>query len=299
MKLALVIVMAVAVMANTAQAGYFECGVCQSLLHFWSNARVESTFESVCDAFPNYVPMKPDAKKGAVPITDKDAPHDTKHGLPVSHMERCRRTMDTLMLRLAEEGIVAVKDNNDAVVYAPTTWENPAILEILCTYVYPKVGSGYCKGEFGGAVDDECQACLDYVGRANSGAANCNDVAEASQELCKAVEAKVGALPAGTVGAAKAMAHARDLSIVEGRFLACRDFLGLCNEEVSDPLKGSSGKSYQELSDSYAKAQDPYWAGRKQVPVPAANGGASVAALLGTKSKLAAPKDELKPLVSK
>eukprot|EP00163_Fabomonas_tropica_P028462 TRINITY_DN57_c0_g1_i4.p1 TRINITY_DN57_c0_g1~~TRINITY_DN57_c0_g1_i4.p1 ORF type:complete len:164 (+),score=31.41 TRINITY_DN57_c0_g1_i4:56-493(+) len=102
-------------------------------------------------------------------------------------------------------------------------------------------------------------------------------------QLCKFVEAKVGALPAGTVGAAKALSRARDLNIVEGRFLACRDFLGLCNEEVSDPLKGSSGKSYQELSDSYAKAQDPYWAGRNLYTMP--HGAAAVQNALGTKSK--------------
>jgi len=257
--------------------------VCVSRFSTSGVPRVESTFESVCDAFPNYVPMAPDAKKGAVPITDKDAPKDAKHGLPVSHMERCRRVMDTLLLRLAEEGIVSVKDTSDAVVFAPTTWENPAILEILCTYVYPKVGSGYCKGEFGGAVDDKCQACLNYVGRANGGSAACNDVAESEQELCRFIEAKIGSLPAGTVGAAKALSRARDLNIVEGRFLACRDFLGLCNEEIEDPLKGSSGKSYQELADKYEKASDPYWASRNLYTMP--NGAAAVQNALGTKSK--------------
>eukprot|EP00163_Fabomonas_tropica_P028461 TRINITY_DN57_c0_g1_i3.p1 TRINITY_DN57_c0_g1~~TRINITY_DN57_c0_g1_i3.p1 ORF type:complete len:316 (+),score=76.21 TRINITY_DN57_c0_g1_i3:56-1003(+) len=292
MKLALVIVMAVAVMANTAQAGYFECGVCQSLLHFWSNARVESTFESVCDAFPNYVPMRPDPKLGAVPITDKDAPHDTKHGLPVSHMERCRRVMDTVLLRLAEEGIVSVKDQDDAQVFAPTTWENPAILEILCTYVYPTLGGGYCKGTMGGSVDDKCKACINYVHLAKTRGTNnpsCADRPEGEQELCKVVEDKLNALPSGgnTIsGTIRAISHARDLDLLEGRFLACRDFLGLCSEEVTHPLKNPMKASYQEMQDQYNKAYDPYWASRNLYTVP--NGAHKIAALqtaLGTKGK--------------
>merc|ERR1711916_336045 len=137
-----------------AQAGYFECGVCQSLLHFWSSARVDSSFKQVCDAFPNYVPITYDPKTGnPIPVTDKDAPKDKHHGLPVTHMERCERVTESLLLRLAEEGVVSVKDTTDAQVFAPVTWENPAILEILCTYVYPQMGNGYCKGEYGGSVD--------------------------------------------------------------------------------------------------------------------------------------------------
>jgi len=263
---------------SVANAGYFECGVCQSLLHFWSNARVESTFDSVCDAFPNYVNMYPDYKDGKVkPLQEKDAPTDKAHGLPVTHMERCRRVMDTMLIRLAEDGIVQVRDNKDAQVYAPVTWENPAILEILCTYVYPKLGSGYCKGEFGGSVDDNCRACVDYLETAAAAGSNtpgCND------DNCKFVEERLTALPTNgdnVKGTITALGRARDLDLLEGRFLACRDFLDICNEHVED---SEETLTYAKMQKQFQKAYDPYWASRNFYKVPLGS-----ASFLGTKAK--------------
>jgi hypothetical protein len=246
-------IVVVVALRGVAQAGYFECGVCQSLLHFWSNARVESTFDQVCDAFPNYVNMYPNYKTGKVEaVQEKDAPKDKAHGLPVTHMERCRRVMDTMLIRLAEDGIVQVKDSKNAQVFAPTTWENPAILEILCTYVYPKLGSGYCKGEFGGSVDDNC----------------------------KFVESRITSLPTNSdnvKGTIVALGRARDLGLLEGRFLACRDFLDICNEHVDD---AQETLTYSKLQKQFTKAYDPYWAARNFYKVPLAN-----ASFLGTKAK--------------
>ena len=264
------------------RAGFFECGSCQSLLHFWSNARTESSFESVCDAFPNYVPLYPDPHSGVpTPAEDADAPKDGKHGLPLMPMERCRRVMDTLLLRLAEEGIVQVKDLEDAQVFAPTTWENPAILEILCTYVYPKLGEGYCKGSFGGAVDSHCAACIDYVHLAHiqkTDNPSCVSRPEADESECQLIEERIRALPSGADnigGTIKAMSRARNLDLLEGRFLACRDFLDICNESISNPVD-ASGKpkvTYQQLQDNYSRAYDPYWAARNAYTMP--NGSAA------------------------
>jgi len=268
-------------LSGVAQAGYFECGVCQSLLHFWSNARTDSTFENVCDAFPNYVNMYPNYKTGKVePFQENDAPKDKAHGLPVTHMERCRRVMDTLLIRLAEDGIVQVKDSKDAQVFAPTTWENPAILEILCTYVYPKLGSGYCKGEFGGSVDDNCRACVDYMQQADTAQSNLPGCADPDQEeACKFVQERVKALPVGgdsVKGTIVALGRARDLSLLEGRFLACRDFLDICNEHVDD---SEETLTYSKLQKQFTKAYDPYWATRNFYKVPGA-----AASFLGTKA---------------
>jgi len=278
MKCAAVVLLIVA-LSGVAQAGYFECGVCQSLLHFWSNARVESTFDSVCDSFPNYVNMVPDMKTGKlVPFQEGDAPKDKAHGVPVTHMERCRRVMDTLLIRLGEDGIVQVKGRRTAQVFAPVTWENPAILEILCTYVYPKLGQGYCKGEFGGEVDDECRACVDYLQNAHYSQTNtpgCNDA------NCEAVQKIVQALPTGgdsVRGTIKALGRTRDLDIMEGRFLACRDFLGICNEKVDDERETLT---YAKLQKNFQKAYDPYWATRNFYR--SSFGGAS--AFLGTKAQ--------------
>jgi len=266
----------IALSFSSVSAGYFECGVCQSLLHFWSNARVDSTFDQVCDAFPNYVNMYPNYKTGKVePLQEADAPKDKAHGLPVTHMERCRRVMDTLLIRLAADGIVQVKDSKDAQVFAPTTWENPAILEILCTYVYPKLGSGYCKGEFGGSVDSQCEACIEYMQNASEEHAECGD-----SEDCKSVIEAVHSLPVGgdnVEGTIRAIAKSRDLDLQEGRFLACRDFLGICNEKIDDD---EETLTYSKLQKQFTKAYDPYWASRNFYKVA---GGAS--AFLGTKAK--------------
>jgi len=220
--------------------------------------------------------MYPNYKTGQVePLQEKDAPKDKAHGLPVTHMERCRRVMDTLLIRLAADGIVQIKDNKDAQVFAPTTWENPAILEILCTYVYPKLGSGYCKGEFGGAVDAQCQECVLYMQNANLGAPGCNE-----NDECKAVSEAVAALPVGgdnIHGTIVALGKARDLDLEEGRFLACRDFLGICNEHINDD---EETLTYSKLQKQFTQAYDPYWATRNFYKVA---GGAS--AFLGTKSK--------------
>jgi len=278
-------------LVSYSEAGFFECGVCQSLLHFWSNARVDSTFDQVCDAFPNYVNMFPNYKTGQVqPVQEPDAPKDKVHGLPVTHMERCRRVMDTLLLRLSEEGIVQVKDSTDAQVYAPTTWENPAILEILCPYVYPKLGAGYCKGEFGGSVDDKCRACINYVHLAKLSGVNnpsCAARPTAEQELCQFVEARVSSLPTGgdtITGTIKAIDRARDLDLLEGRFLACRDFLDICNEKIDD---SNERLTYKKLQQQYTQAYDPYWAMRNYYNM---QGGARALAqvALGTKSSTTA-----------
>jgi hypothetical protein len=273
---------ALAALSSTAQAGYFECGVCQSLLHFWSSARVDSTFEQVCDAFPNYVNMYPNPKTGKIePAQEADAPHDSVHGLPVTHMERCRRVMETLLLRLSEEGIVQVKDANDAQVYAPTTWENPAILEILCTYVYPKLGQGYCKGQFGGSVDDKCKACINYVQLAKKNDVNnpaCVERPQADQALCHVVEARINALPTGgeTIShTMKALDRARDLDLLEGRFLACRDFLDLCNEKVDD---AQEAVTFKKIQNQYSQAYDPYWAMRNAYNMQGGAGAVQAAA---------------------
>jgi hypothetical protein len=293
MKLLLATTAIAAAAIGQVDAGHFECGACQSLLHYWSNARTESSFESVCDAFPNYVPLYPDPKTGVpTPAEDADAPKDGQHGLPVTHMERCRRVMDTLLLRLAEEGIVQVKDLEDAQVFAPTTWENPAILEILCTYVYPKLGEGYCKGSFGGAVDSHCAACIDYVHTAHlqkTDNPSCVARPEADEAECQFVEERIRNLPAGTDaigGTIKAMSRARNLDLEEGRFLACRDFLDICNESISNPVDatGKPKVTFQQLQDNYSRAYDPYWAARKQYTVP--SGAAAVQNALATSSKV-------------
>ena len=200
---------------------------------------------------------------------------------------------ETLLLRLAEEGIVQVKDTTDAQVFAPTTWENPAILEILCTYVYPKVGAGYCKGEFGGNVDDKCNACVNYLQLADkAGVSNpaCVDRPQEDQALCQFVESRINALPVnanGAAGALKALQRSRDLSLVEGRFLACRDFLGICNESIKHPL-ANPGASTEEINAMFNQAQDPYWAARTMYNMP--GGAAPVQQLLSTKSKVTAKK---------
>lgn len=283
MRSVAIVVLAVLALSGTAQAGYFECGVCQSLLHFWSNARVDSTFDQVCDAFPNYVNMIPDYKTGKVhPAQEADAPKDKVHGLPVTHMERCRRVMDTLLIRLAEDGIVQVKSGAEAQVFAPTTWESPAILEILCTYVYPKLGSGYCKGEFGGSVDDKCRACIDYVEEAKAYNNNNVDCPEENGEACKFVKERLVALPVGgdsVKGTIKALGRARDLDLLEGRFLACRDFLDICNETVDDT---NEELNYSKLQQKFAKAYDPYWAVRNFYKVDASK----ATSFLGTKAKV-------------
>jgi hypothetical protein len=232
--------------------------------------------------FPNYKTGK------LTPIQEGDAPQDKVHGLPVTHMERCQRVMETLLLRLSEEGIVQVKDASDAQVYAPTTWESPAILEILCTYVYPKLGGGYCKGEFGGSVDDKCKACLNYVHLAKLSGLNnpsCAARPQPDQQLCQFVEARINALPTGgdtTTGTIKAIDRARDLDLLEGRFLACRDFLDICNEKVDDT---NEQLTFQKLQKQYAQAYDPYWAMRNAYQM---QGGAQALSqvALGTKSKV-------------
>ena len=238
------------------------------------------------------MPLYPDPATGKpTPAEDADAPKDGKHGLPVTHMERCRRVMDTLLLRLAEEGIVQVKDLEDAQVFAPTTWENPAILEILCTYVYPKLGEGYCKGSFGGAVDSHCAACIDYVHLAHiqkTDNPSCVSRPEADESECQLIEERIRALPSGADnigGTIKAMSRARNLDLLEGRFLACRDFLDICNESISNPVD-ASGKpkvTYQQLQDNYSRAYDPHRAARNTYTMP--NGWTSVQAALDTSSE--------------
>ncbi len=201
---------------------------------------------------------------------------------------QCRRVMETLLLRLSEEGIVQVKDSTDAQVYAPTTWENPAILEILCTYVYPKLGSGYCRGEFGGSVDDKCKACINYVHLAKLQGLNnpsCAARPQPDQDLCQFVEARLNALPTGgdtITGTIKAIDRARDLDLLEGRFLACRDFLDICNEKIDD---SNEQLTYAKLQKQYTQAYDPYWSMRNYYAV---QGGANALnqVALGTKSKV-------------
>lgn len=285
------VVLAMALLVGTAQAGFFECGVCQSLLHFWSNARVESTFESVCDAFPNYVTMYPNGKGGATPYQEGDAPKDGKRALPVTHGERCRHVMETLLVRLAEEGIVQVKDDQNAQVFAPTTWENPAILEILCTYVYPKIGEGYCRGQYGGNIDPQCTACVNYLHLAKINKLNnppCLQRPEADQELCRTVEDRLNALPTGSdtiQGTIRAISRTRDIELAEGRFLACRDFLGFCNEQVDDTRATVKSPTYKQLRDQYQNAYDPYWATRNLYTTPI-QGNTPVLSALSTKSNL-------------